>query len=80
MRDISADSHAILDAESRRRKADKILTVLDGRTDIATANVLDIGTGAGYIAHHISQRVKHVASVDMVDERKVVDGYEFKIW
>ena len=79
MRDISDDSHAVLDAESRERKANKILTVLETRSDLPNAAVLDIGTGAGYIAAHIAKRVKYLASVDRVDERKLTDGYEFKV-
>jgi SAM-dependent methyltransferase len=73
----SASSHAILDAASRKRKADKILHVLGQKIDLAKAEVLDIGTGAGYIAHHIAGSVGSVISVDLVDERKVKAGYTF---
>lgn len=73
----SASSHAILDATSRKRKAEKIVRVLNKKTNLSRARVLDVGTGAGYIAHHVAQHARAVTSVDLVDERKITDGYTF---
>jgi SAM-dependent methyltransferase len=75
--DKSTKSHAILDPASRRRKAEKILRVLKPRIDVSNARLLDIGTGAGYIPHHLAQHAKEVTSVDLVDERRVHEGYTF---
>ena len=77
MQDKSKVSHAILDVESRHDKAAKIIAALSKYTDIASANVLDIGTGAGVIASDIAAKAKSVTSVDMHDERKVTDGFRF---
>lgn len=77
-RDRSDDSHAILDSASRKRKADKILRVLDQKTVLSSAKVLDIGTGSGYMPHHFGKKAKEVTSVDLVDERRIKDGYKFK--
>jgi 2-polyprenyl-3-methyl-5-hydroxy-6-metoxy-1,4-benzoquinol methylase len=74
----SQTSHAILDSASRKRKAEKIARILRQKKDISQSHLLDIGTGAGYIANHIAQYVGAVTSVDLVDERQVVDGYTFK--
>lgn len=75
--DKSKTSHAILDEASRKRKAEKIVRVIKTRKDVAKSRVLDIGTGAGYIAEHLASQVKAVTSVDLVDERKVTKGYTF---
>lgn len=73
----SDSSHAILDAASRKRKAEKIVRVLESKVKLAKAQVLDIGTGAGYIAHHVADHVDALTSVDLVDERKITQGYTF---
>ena len=73
----NAATHAILDPESRKRKANKILRVLGQRTDLKKAKVLDIGTGAGYIAQNIAKHVGEVTSVDVVDQRQTKKGFKF---
>jgi len=73
----SAHSHAILDAASRKRKAQKIVSVLAQHTNVPQAHILDIGTGAGYIAQHLASCARQVTSVDVVDERHVTAGYHF---
>ena len=73
----NAATHAILDPESRKRKAAKISRVLSQHTDLAKSKVLDIGTGAGYIAHHIGKTAKEMTSVDVVDQRRIKHGYKF---
>ena len=78
-RDRSDSSHAILDHSSRKRKAQKIIRVLEQRANVPESNVLDIGTGAGYIASHIAEYARKVVSIDVVDERRVTGGYEFKL-
>lgn len=75
--DKSHTSHAILDQASRKRKAEKIIRVLNTRTNVADATILDIGTGAGYIPQQFASHAKKVTSIDLVDERRVHDGYDF---
>jgi 2-polyprenyl-3-methyl-5-hydroxy-6-metoxy-1,4-benzoquinol methylase len=75
----SSSSHAILEGESRKRKAAKIQAVLEQVTDFSKASVLDIGTGSGHIAHELAKSAKKVSSVDVVDERKEKAGYTFKL-
>jgi SAM-dependent methyltransferase len=75
----SGASHAILDTASRKRKAQKIVAILDQDRPIKGSKLLDIGTGSGHIAHEFSKHVKTVDSVDIVDERKEKKGYKFKV-
>lgn len=73
----SESSHAVLDPESRRRKARKITAVVSDHTDMSKAKLLDIGTGSGHIAEEFSKRAGKVTSVDVTDERQVRQGFEF---
>lgn len=73
----SDTSHAILDPESRRRKARKISAVVSDHVDLEKAKLLDLGTGSGHIAEEFSKRARQVTSVDVTDERQVKDGYDF---
>lgn len=59
-----------------KRKAAKILAVLRTVKDIRSADVLDVGTGSGVIASHISKKCKSFVSVDVVD-RRIDKGYRF---
>lgn len=78
-RDRSDSSHAVLDAESRKRKARKIVHILNQKIDLSNARILDIGTGSGYLAEYFAECAKEVVSVDVVDERRVKKGYKFKL-
>lgn len=73
----SKDSHAILESESRKRKAAKIRSLAGSHTDLAKAHVLDIGTGSGHISKELGRHAKKVTSADITDERKVKTGYDF---
>lgn len=73
----SETSHAVLSQESRYQKAEKIASILESSIDLKNSVVLDIGTGAGYIAHCISQSCKKMESVDLHDERIEKNGYNF---
>jgi ubiquinone/menaquinone biosynthesis C-methylase UbiE len=66
---------------SRRAKAYKILQVLDEALGQRTKPpvrrlLLDIGTGNGEIASHLSE-FYDVVSVDVTDQRTVCDGFAF---
>lgn len=76
-RNRSDQSHAVLEEVSRRRKAQKIITILTSFIDLGQCDVLDIGTGAGVIASDISKHVKSMTSVDLFDERIETKGYRF---
>jgi ubiquinone/menaquinone biosynthesis C-methylase UbiE len=76
---ISERSHAVLDEESRLKKIDKIVAILGDYTDLPKCKVLDVGTGSGHIAHGIAKHCSSLISVDVIDERKVADGYSFNL-
>jgi SAM-dependent methyltransferase len=68
------------DVEGRRRKAAKIIALLDRAHSLAGAKVLEIGTGTGVIPAEVAERVGpagRVVSVDTVDTRLLRDGYDF---
>jgi 2-polyprenyl-3-methyl-5-hydroxy-6-metoxy-1,4-benzoquinol methylase len=67
-------SHADGRRSLRARKASRIETVI--RTvcpDIASKELLDIGTGSGIIASYFQDKVASLRSVDVVDERVDTD-------
>lgn len=69
-----------LDAESRRRKAEKIARLLERDRSVRGARVLEIGTGSGVIATCLADLVGPdggVVSVDVDDLRITMRGYEF---
>jgi ubiquinone/menaquinone biosynthesis C-methylase UbiE len=76
---ISRKSHAVLDIESRKRKAAAIISLLGQYASLKNARVLDIGTGAGVIASEIAKVVKKVNAADVCDERLVKKGYSFTL-
>lgn len=71
-------SHAILEKNSRIKKAKKIISVIENFSDLEFSSVLDIGTGSGHIINIISQECKSATSVDVKDERIVKSNYLFK--
>jgi ubiquinone/menaquinone biosynthesis C-methylase UbiE len=74
----SEKSHAILDEKSRKVKTSKIVSILKANyPKLKSATIVDIGTGAGYIAQGLANNSKKVISVDVTDERKVKKGYKF---
>lgn len=75
-------SHAALDIERRRPKAEKIQRLLpELETGEKTLRLLEVGTGSGAIAHYFSGLVApsfQVTAVDVEDQREISAGYEFK--
>ncbi len=74
--------HAVLDLPSRRLKGIKIerLLHLAGRSQ--PIRMLEIGTGSGGIAHYFATHSTlhcRVTAVDVVDQRMIDEGYEFRL-
>ena len=78
--DRSESSHAILDKKSRIKKAKKITATIENNINKKPSQlkILELGTGSGYMAEFMSKKFKKVCSVDIVDERRVFDDFEFK--
>lgn len=74
-------SHAVLDLESRARKATKIERILGLDAPHPSLTVLDIGCGSGGISHHIASlpAAHTVHAVDTVDNRMITTGYAFQL-
>ncbi len=73
-------THAVLDVDSRLRKAAKLITVVERERPLAGARILDIGTGNGTIAHALSAVAGDdgsVASIDVADVRVEREGFTF---
>lgn len=73
--------HIAPDLASRRLKAEKILRLLGLQPRLSPWRVLEIGTGTGGIAHFIGTHPHircEVTSVDVVDLRKIHDGYAWQ--
>lgn len=72
--------HAALDISSRKGKARKIEVTLSMVLVLKGARVLEVGTGSGAIANHMSQCVGpdgEVVAVDVMDQRRVRSGFRF---
>lgn len=76
---VERQGHATLDLGTREAKGRKIARLLDlppahGR------RLLEVGTGAGGIAHYFATRYSppfDVDAVDVTDNRQISDGYRF---
>lgn len=80
-RDMRRRPHATLDLASRHVKALKIERLLGLSSLPQPMRLLEIGTGAGGIAHYFathSQLRCEVHAVDVVDSRQVTEGYAFR--
>src|ERR1700754_37969 len=74
-------AHAVLDLASREAKGRKIEALL-GLPVGAPIKLLEVGTGAGGIAHYFATRSVgpcDVDAVDVRDQRQVKDGYRFTL-
>src|SRR5512142_2563718 len=76
---VRRNGHATLDLGTREAKGRKIERVLDLPASHGR-RLLEVGTGAGGIAHYFAARSESpfdVDAVDVTDQRQVVDGYRF---
>lgn len=74
--------HAVQDLPSRREKGLKIERLLDLRSRYGSIRMLEVGTGAGGIAHYFGTHPEldcTVEAVDVVDGRRVREGYSFHL-
>jgi SAM-dependent methyltransferase len=74
--------HADLDIDSRRLKALKIERLLNLEPSTGPIRLLEIGTGSGVIAHYFATHPAircDVSAVDVVDQRVLSDGYDFRL-
>lgn len=74
--------HMPFDVEHRRRKAGKIIRLVDRHRPLAGARVLEIGTGTGVISAELARAAGPqgaTTSVDTVDTRVITDGYDFRL-
>jgi SAM-dependent methyltransferase len=72
--------HASLELGSRLAKGRKIERILSLQRQPVPLRVLEVGTGAGGIAHYFASHPDLACDVDAVDvhdNRKVTDGYRF---
>ncbi|HEX7046424.1 MAG TPA: class I SAM-dependent methyltransferase [Gammaproteobacteria bacterium] len=74
-------NHAILDRESREKKATKIIRIIESRKSLKGTKVLEIGTGSGVTAAVLAEEVGEagaVYAIDIKDQRVVHEGYDFR--
>jgi len=69
-------------ADLRKIKAIKINSLITEHLSKGTESLrlLDIGTGYGGIATELSKTFASVFSIDIADERKIMKGYDFKLY
>jgi SAM-dependent methyltransferase len=73
-------THAYLDIAHRRRKAEKIVRILEMNRSLRGLTALEVGAGSGVITAALAERVGsqgQVTAVDRVDQRVMCDGYQF---
>ena len=77
---MSRQAHAVIDLPSRQPKALKIERLLGLVPKAEPLQLLEIGTGAGGIAHYFgthSTLACNVTAVDVHDNRQVHSGYDY---
>lgn len=68
-------------SSNRQKKSKKIIKILEQETanSLADKTILDIGTGNGEIANHLSKIAQKVISIDIKDNRQNKEDYCFII-
>lgn len=81
MTEPARQPHAVLNLASRNGKALKIERLLGLASRPQPMRMLEVGTGAGGIAHYFGTHPTlrcEVSAVDVVDSRQVKDGYAYQ--
>lgn len=61
--------HSVFDSESRIRKAETILAVLNSQLGTTTQlKLLDVGCASGIISHHLSRHFRSTIGIDIDDD------------
>jgi len=72
--------HVVGGERSRLNKARKILAVLGDQALPPAGSLLDIGTGSGWMAHHLARAAGlAVVGVDVADQREIREGFVFRL-
>ena len=72
--------HVVGGEVSRMAKARKILAVLGDAVPPPPGLLLDVGTGSGWMAHHLGKASElSVTAVDVADQREVREGFVFRV-
>jgi len=77
---MNRKAHAAIDLASRQLKAVKIERLLGLKPGTTPIEVLEIGCGAGGIAHYFASHTElscRVTAVDVNDNRQIHDGYTY---
>lgn len=72
--------HAVLDLNTRKDKARKILELIKPHIKIEGKSVLEVGIGSGGIIDEISKHIGNyglAVGCDVVDQRQIKNGYTF---
>lgn len=79
---VKTHSFAILDETTRGQKAKKIELLVRKYASLRMGDMLEIGTGSGFIISYFSKLgygEKGSFAVDVIDERQVTDGFHFQL-
>lgn len=79
---VERRAHADVNMVARALKAKKIEALLGLRAWPNGGSLLEVGTGSGGIAYHFAHgAAQHwrVSAVDIVDNRQVMEGYDFQL-
>ncbi|TGK07884.1 class I SAM-dependent methyltransferase [Leptospira semungkisensis] len=71
--------HAILDEDSRYKKAKKIHVIVERFGPSKTGNFLEVGTGSGFIAAYFTKIFSKVNAIDVNDQRQTKENINFKL-
>jgi SAM-dependent methyltransferase len=76
---IAPRSHVDSDAQVRTRKAQKISSILQRRAPVGSGgSALDVGCGAGFVAHYLQRLGWSVVALDIADQR-TTSGFDFVV-
>ena len=76
---VAPSSHVNSEPQVRMRKARKISSILQGRAPVGSGgSALDVGCGAGFVAHYLQRLGWSVVALDIADQR-TTSGFDFVV-